>query len=131
MRILVVDDDLVCRKLMRGALHTHGEVVEAPDGKAAMVAFRDALIARQPFHLVTLDIMMPDMDGHSVLLALRSMEEVAGVAPGNGAKVFMTSALNDGKNVLGAFRADATGYLTKPFDLEKLWQLCRDNGLIP
>lgn len=131
MRILVIDDDLVCRKLMRGALHAHGEVVEASDGKAAMVAFRDALIAGQPFHLVTLDIMMPDMDGHSVLLALRSMEQVAGIVPGKGSVVFMTSALNDGKNVLGAFRADATGYLTKPIDLEKLWQLCRDNGLIP
>ncbi len=129
MRILIVDDDLTSRILMRGALSRYGQTTEAADGKVAMAAFRDALLAKEPFGLVTLDIMMADMDGHSVLLALRCMEAVAGIMPGKGCPVFMTSALDDGQNVLAAFRGEATGYLVKPIDLEKLWALCAANNI--
>jgi two-component system chemotaxis response regulator CheY len=131
MRILIIDDDAVCRKLMASALRRTGAITEATDGKLAMAAVRDALLAKTPFNLITLDIMMPDMDGHSVLMAIRSMEAVAGIPVGKGSPIIMTSALNDGRNVLGAFREMANGYLTKPIDLAKLHAACRELGLEP
>jgi len=131
MRILIIDDDVVCRKVLSSALRGSGEVTEVVDGKSAMLAVRDALLAKRPYHLITLDIMMPDMDGHSVLVAIRSLEAVAGIPVGRGSPVVMTSALNDGRNVLGAFREMANGYLTKPIDLDKLHALCRELGLTP
>lgn len=130
-RILVIDDDAICRKLIHRSLTTYGTVVEAEDGYQAIILFRDALLKRQPFHLVTMDIMMPGMDGHGLLLALRSLEMMTGLREGQGVPIIMTSALNDGPNVLGSFREDATAYMTKPIDLDKLRGHCRSFGLLP
>lgn len=131
MRSLIVDDDAVCRKLLMAALGTLGPVQEAPSGRAAVEAVRRALLADEPFDLITLDIMMPDMDGQSALVAIRSLEGVKGFREGTRAIILMTTALGDGKNVLSAFREQCNGYLTKPIDLERLYSVLGEQGLYP
>lgn len=128
MRCLIVDDDPVCRKVLSAALRAYGTVEEATNGRDAVAAVRVAVQAQQPYDLITLDIMMPDMDGQAALTAIRALEIAAG--PG-GAKIFMTSALGDGKNVMAAFREHCTGYLTKPIDLEKMFIQFKTSGLTP
>src|SRR6185436_19534246 len=57
--LLLVDDDAHIREVMRFALEKAGhQVTEAADGAAAL-----ALFQRQPFDLVVLDIVMPELDG--------------------------------------------------------------------
>ncbi len=129
MRCLIVDDDAVCRKVLSVALSPLGEVVEATTGREAVESMRASLMSGQRFDLVTLDIVMPDMDGHSALVAIRALEGVKGIQPGHGAKVFMTTALGDGKNVLAAFREQCCGYMTKPIDLDRLFAQLRDHGI--
>ena len=113
------------------ALGTLGPVQEAPSGRAAVEAVRRALMADEPYDLITLDIMMPDMDGQSALVAIRSLEGVKGFREGTGAVILMTTALGDGKNVLLAFREQCNGYLTKPIDLERLYSVLGEHGLYP
>ncbi len=131
MRCLIVDDDAVCRKVLSTALGTYGPVEEAATGRDAVDAVRRSLMGGEPFDLVTLDIMMPDMDGQSALVAIRALEGVKGIPVGRGATVFMTTALGDGRNVLAAFREQANGYLTKPIDLEKMFGHLKEHRLIP
>ena len=85
-----------------------------------MSAFRMALDAGQPYDLVCLDIMMPEMDGHAALKEMRALEESKGIDSTHGAKIIMTTALGDVKNVAAAYKALCDGYLVKPVDKAKL-----------
>ena len=69
IRTLVVDDQLTMRSLVRASLQQIGvrDIEEAPDGEAAL---RSLLV--QPVHLVISDFNMPNLDGLSLLRAIRA-----------------------------------------------------------
>ncbi len=120
MRILVVEDDAPSRAILKKLLEGTGRCDEAADGEEGVAAVGAALEAKDPYALICLDIMMPNMDGQAALKSIRKMEVDAGIMLGDGAKILITTALKDSKNVMQAFRANCDGYLTKPYDKEKL-----------
>lgn len=67
MKILIVDDEPVLRRMVRLTLEGEHELVEAPDGEAALAA----IDAHGPFDLVLLDQKMPGMSGVEVLGEVR------------------------------------------------------------
>jgi two-component system chemotaxis response regulator CheY len=68
-----------------------------------------------------MDIMLPKLDGQSVLRKIRESERTCGVKPVEAAKVVMTTALSDPKNIIRAFNeGGADSYLLKPIDKRKL-----------
>jgi threonine synthase len=71
-RIAIVDDEADVRRLIRRILQSQGnyELFEAKDGKSAI-----ALIRKERPNLIILDLMMPDIDGFSVMEELQSMNE--------------------------------------------------------
>jgi two-component system chemotaxis response regulator CheY len=114
-RILIVDDSRYQRQLVHQTLREVGCCQEAGDGAQAVRLFQEALCRGEPFDLVVMDILMPNMDGHRALSWIRRMEERAG-APMR-TKVIMLSSLDDPHNMLKAqFEEGAGAYLTKPFD---------------
>ena len=120
MKSLVVEDDFSSRFLLQRLLKPYGDCHVAVNGKEAVSAYRMALDAGQPYDLVCLDIMMPEMDGHAALKEMRAMEELKGIDSTHGAKIIMTTALGDLKNVTAAYKALCDGYLVKPVDKAKL-----------
>ncbi|GAG45485.1 unnamed protein product, partial [marine sediment metagenome] len=80
--------------------------------------------------LICLDIMMPRMDGHEALGRIREVEQERGVLLGEGAKIVMTTALGDSKNVFRAFNEQCEGYLVKPIDQEQLQKELKKIGLV-
>ncbi len=105
--VLLIDDDPVARGLLRRILTKSGfRVTEAADGSAGIERAR----VERP-DVITLDVIMPGMDGWAVLRALRDDPEL-GTIP-----VVMLTVLNDRPlgDTLGA--AD---YLTKPVDRQEL-----------
>ena len=129
MKTLIVEDDFTSRLLMQAILSPHGECHIAVNGREAIQAFRLARSQGRPYDLVCLDIMMPELDGHAVLKALRAAEEAEGILIGDGAKVVMTTALTDTGNVFNAFREMCDGYVAKPIDKAKLLGLLASLGL--
>jgi two-component system chemotaxis response regulator CheY len=130
MRSLIVDDDLVCRRLLAVALGRYGAVTQAATGAEAVQKVAHGLRHDEAFDLITLDILMPDVDGHAALTEIRRLEgghERPPVAP---ACILMTSSLGDGRNVGKAFGAHCDGYLTKPVDIEKLMAQLAERGLL-
>lgn len=125
MRILIVDDDLIGCELLKTLLKSYGECIAVSDGKQAIDAYSDSLVKNDPFQLVFLDIMMPEMNGHEVLERLRGMEEEQGILYGHGAQVVMTTALGDTKNVLSAFSEGCEYYLVKPVEKEKVFDIMK------
>jgi len=130
MKTLIVEDDFTCRLILQKLLETYGECHLATNGKEALQAFNQARREEKPYHLLCLDIMMPDMDGQKVLREIRRIEQESGILLGKGAKVIMITALSDKDNVLEAFRQACDGYLVKPIEREKLTGLLRTFKLI-
>jgi two-component system, chemotaxis family, chemotaxis protein CheY len=130
MRALIAEDDFTSRLLMQKLLAPYGESHVAINGREALEAFKEARKKRRPYDLVCLDIMMPEMDGQTVLREIRAIEEGAGTRPGRGVKILMTTALKDAKNVMASFREQCDGYLVKPMDKAKLLKYLREFGLI-
>jgi two-component system, chemotaxis family, chemotaxis protein CheY len=112
VRSLVVDDLLLCRKLLGLILSPHGEVDHAPDGDEAVRLFQVALEEGRPYDLVCLDVSMPHRDGCSVLRDIRQFEAQRGIELGNGSKIFMTTGSTE--QVLDTFREGADAYVLKP-----------------
>lgn len=92
--------------------------------------FKEALSEGQPYDLICLDIMMPQMDGHDALAAIRRIEKEHGINGLDGAKVIMTTALSDSKNIIGAFRKGCEVYIVKPVKKEKLLEEMEKLGLL-
>ena len=130
MKILLVDDDLTNRLLLQHLLKRYGTPDVAVNGVEAVEAVRLALEVGEPFNLICLDIMMPRMDGHDALKQIRALEEAKGIWSTEGAKIVMTTALSDMKNVNTSFGGLCDGYLTKPIDKAKLVETLRQLALI-
>lgn len=119
MKILLAEDDFASRKFMGKYLSKYGECDITVDGKEALEAFLMAWEDGEPYDLLCLDIMMPVMDGFQVLEKVRREEEKMGIASEKRARIIMTTALNEEKNVKKAFHMDCTAYIGKPIDVEK------------
>ena len=130
MRILIAEDDLSTRTLLTKLLSPYGRCEVAVNGREAIECFRLALDEQEPYELVCLDIMMPENDGHQVLASIRAQEETRGIAGLEAVKVIMISALDDSKNVLGAFKQGCEAYLTKPINKDQLVDRLRNLGLV-
>ena len=105
-RILVVDDNEMNRDLLSRRLGREGhEVVLAEDGDQALELMRS-----EPVDMVLLDIMMPGMDGYTVLEHMKSDEKLQHLP------VVMISAISEMESVAHCISRGADDYLPKPFD---------------
>lgn len=130
MKILLAEDDYVTRKAMDSFLSKYGECDVTVDGMEAVDAFMLALEEGEPYDLVCLDIMMPVMDGYQALMGIRNLEKERNIPKEEQAKVIMTTALNDEKNVKMAFELGCTIYSGKPIDQVRFEQALKKLGLV-
>ena len=131
MKTLIVEDDFTSRLFLQEILKQYGPTHIAPDGKEAVAAVRTAIDSGEPYNLICMDIMMPEMDGQAALKEIRRVEEAGGIASIYGAKVIMTTSMDDSGNVLDAFKSFCDAYLIKPVDKSKLLGYIKKFGLIP
>jgi sigma-B regulation protein RsbU (phosphoserine phosphatase) len=105
-RVLAVDDNRENLEVLARHLTRHGlEVETAESGLAALDAIRSA-----SFDLVLLDVMMPEVDGYTVLRELKSDAQTRDIP------VIMISALDELESVVRCIEAGAEDYLPKPFN---------------
>jgi len=130
MKILIVDDDFTSRIVLQEILKAYGPTYIAVNGKEAVVAVRAAMSAGEPYSLICMDIMMPEMDGQQAIKQIRAAEEAEGIISTEGAKIIMTTALGDLKNVFASFKSLCDGYVVKPLDRTKLLDELRKLELI-
>jgi CheY-like chemotaxis protein len=104
--LLVVDDnemnrDMLCRRLERLGYTTE----QAENGRQAL-----ELVAAQPFDLILLDLMMPEMNGYETLERLKADERQRHIP------VIVLSALDEIASVVKCIEIGAEDHLLKPFD---------------
>ncbi|WP_297536021.1 response regulator [Thermococcus sp.] len=108
-RILVVDDAAFMRMLLKKILVQGGHQVvgEASNGREAVEKYKEL----RP-DLVTMDIVMPEMDG------ITAVKEIKKIDP--NAKIVMITAVGQEAKVMEALKAGASGYIVKPFQAQKV-----------
>ena len=131
MKTLIVEDEFTSRALLREIVKRYGVPQIAMNGKEAVEAVRAAIQAGEPFDLICLDIVMPEMDGQEALKQIRQLEESWEVPPAERAKVIMTTALADRNTVVQAINAQCDYFLVKPIDGRVLLEELRRLELIP
>ncbi len=102
--ILVVDDEYRMRKLVKDFLQKEDyNVIEAEDGEEAIKIFNEN---SEKINLILLDVMMPKLDGWSVLRQIRQQSKVP---------VIMLTARGEEQDELFGFELGVDEYITKPF----------------
>ena len=104
--VLIADDDVTMRLLIRETLEQAGFTVEeAEDGAQALATF-----VRVRPDIVLLNVLMPKMDGFTTCATLRTL-------PGGAhAPVLMVTGLDDIESINRAYEVGATDFITKPFN---------------
>ncbi len=131
MKILIVDDDFISRKLLLKILESYGECDLACNGKEAWEAFQNAHVEERKYDIILLDIMMPEMDGREVLRHIRGYEQTKQLPSEKIAHIAMATTLADKVNVIQAFRDQCDGYITKPYTRESLLADLRKFSMLP
>ena len=120
-RVLVVDDDDVIRQLISVNLELEGfEVATAVDGQDCL----EKVKAVRP-DVITLDIMMPRLDGWEAASRLRADPDTADI------KVVLLSARAQEADLERGSRIGVDAYLTKPFDPDELIDIVRRLAGLP
>ena len=111
LKVLVVDDQLTIRSLVRGGLQQLGfkDIDEAPDGEEAL---RQLIV--KPAHLIISDYNMPKLDGLNLLRAVRAHEPLRKTA------FIMLTGRADKELVQKAVQYGVNNYLVKPFSITTL-----------
>ena len=120
LRILLVEDDFACRFLLQTFLGRYGQCHVAVNGREAVEAFGAATDLALPYDLICMDIMMPEMDGREAVRQIRSLEAAQGILSTFGAKIFMTTTVQQVGEVFLCFKELCDAYLMKPIDLGQL-----------
>ena len=108
-RILIVDYTLFMRTLLKNILFSGGHAIvgEAGDGDEAIEKYKEL----KP-DLVTMDVVMPKMNGIEALKAIKALDP--------NAKVIMCTAVGQEQMVKLAIKSGARGYVVKPFQAPKV-----------
>ncbi len=102
-KVLIVEDEKEISKITRAYFEKSGyEVYQAYDGQEALDLFKD-----ESFDLITLDIMIPKINGFEVLKIIRSSSLVP---------VIIISALDQEENILKGYELKVDDYMPKPFN---------------
>lgn len=108
-KILIVDDTLFMRTLLKNILFSGGHTIagEAADGDDAIEKYKEL----KP-DLVTMDVVMPKMNGIEALKGIKALDP--------NARVVMCTAVGQEQMVKLAIKSGARGYIVKPFQAPKV-----------
>lgn len=126
MKSLVVDDVEVNCRTLKAVLAPYGDCDTTNDARTTAHLFQEAWEADNPYDLICLDILMPDIDGLKLLQVLRQVEEKMGVGEDRRARILMVTGsdvaeIHDKARALGC---DAV--IVKPIYRDEVIQLVKD-----
>lgn len=132
MKVLIVDDDFVSRRLIQTVLD-HNSITDIHMVVSASEAVRSVELGHKwgaPYDLIFLDRIMPGEDGLSALRAIRDIELDLGLDNAHSAKIIMVTSVDNYEKVLDAFKDQCDEYVVKPINNEKIIEAIERTGLV-
>ena len=126
LKTLIIDDHPASISILKKMLREHCACFVATQGFKGIDIFERAIKKREPFEIVLLDIVMPDINGIDVLKRLRQIElenqdvSLSG-SGGQFSRIIMQTSSEDPKDFISAFReGKCNGYITKPYSKKEI-----------
>ncbi|MCG8563488.1 MAG: HDOD domain-containing protein [Desulfobacterales bacterium] len=129
MKILIVDDEHISRKVLVKQLDPLGSCTEVNNAKEALMAFATAHQEKAPYDLVTLDVSMPGMDGRKVLENMRRHEQANQIPKAQQTRIIMVSSRMNISLIKECIQLGCNGYLTKPVSRYQLLEAMTKAGI--
>lgn len=119
LTVLVVEDEPVMRERLVDMLYKAGatDVTECEDAAAARKAFDGG-----KFHIILLDIGLPDGDGHELMQSFKESRE--------GQHIVLVTADDSIDSIQRAISAGANGYVVKPYSQEKIHDVVSNYAVV-
>jgi len=108
-KILVVDDELYIRTLVKRIIEGEYTVLEASNGAEA-----EEIACQSKTDIILMDIMMPKVDGYQACARIKAHRKTKGIP------IIMLTGLGHELNKKTGYVFGANGYITKPFDAQEL-----------
>lgn len=119
MNILIVEDDIISQNIILDCLSEY-KCSLASNGIEAVEMFRLALDQNNPYYLICMDIILPDLDGYESMKKIRAIEKEYNVPKEKSVKVIITTIVNDSKNLKKGFDLNCDAYAGKPINKKQL-----------
>lgn len=130
LKALIVDDDEVCRQRLHSLLRDFFDCSFAADGRQGLEAYIDSRLQNNPYDFITLDINMPELDGHETLQAIRQWENDNGAEGLSAVKIIMTTSESTSKHIFSSFNEGCEAYVVKSDMDEQLLDEIAKLGLL-
>ncbi len=131
VRCLIMEDDELSRELLALQMSPFAECDLVVNGLEGVNRFKAAFEEGNPYQLILLDILMPEMDGLEAAKSIRHYEEQQGVTIDNGVSIVVLSSLSTPQDVIQAYlSAQSSAHLVKPVQPDKLLKTLRKLELI-
>lgn len=131
MKCLIADDEITNRFMLLNLMSKYFYCDVAVNGREAFEAFERAHQEGKPYDLICLDVIMPEMDGHQVLMLIREMERSLGLKAEQMAKVIVMSAFVESEEVNDVFEnTEYNAYMGKPITKQDYLKQIEKFGLI-
>lgn len=130
LRALIIDDDKVCRERLRSILQNFFDCTFAVNGRLGLEAYIESRDKGRDFNFITLDINMPELNGHETLEAIRKWEVHKGIEGLDGVKVIVTTSEGSSEHIMSSFRQGCEAYVVKTNMGEKLLDEIAKLGLL-
>ncbi len=118
MKTLIVDDDTMVREALRHLLGQFGIVDEGENGVEGIRYIEESYRLNQPYNLILLDIVLPELDGYALIRKVRECEQTHNVELGKETKIVVISSRYDEPTILEAVGYGAMGVVQKPINSE-------------
>jgi two-component system chemotaxis response regulator CheY len=130
VKCLIVDDDALGRELTAHYLKGFADCEMAENGVKAVEMFRSSFEGGNPYDLIIMDIVMPEMDGHTAAKEIRLIEKEWAVSIKHGVNIVVISSLNTPNDIIQAYvSVRSAAHLVKPVHPVKLLETLRKLGM--
>ncbi|MCF6248184.1 MAG: HDOD domain-containing protein [Desulfobacula sp.] len=120
MKILVIDDEQISRKVLLKLLAGIGDCTAVDDSLKGLKLATVALQKKKPYDLITMDISMPKMDGLQLLGAIRKKEKSLKIEKVDRMKIVMVTSRMNIFTIKDCIKLGCDGYLSKPVNKYQL-----------
>ncbi len=127
MKCLIVEDNKQNYDLLQRMLNDYGISRIAVNGVEALTAFKQAHAENDPYDIIFLDIMMPDLNGDEVLRKIRQWEK-ENTENNDNVQVVMASAKSDTDTIISSYDDGCQHFFIKPYDRSELDELMKTMG---
>ncbi len=130
LKALIIDDDRVCRERLQSILQSFFDCTFAVNGREGLEAYIESRQQDDPYRFITLDINMPELNGHETLEAIRKWEDANGIEGLDGVKIIMTTSESSSNHIMTSFKQGCEAYVLKSNMGDKLLDEIAKLGLL-